>query len=193
VNLNQNKEAKVSLLNKEFLMPLIILPLICLIISGALAVVNSYTKPVIENASAQRAAQARKEIIPEAAGFELMEIDNFKNNYNLPLTITEVYSTANNVGFIFIITTPGYGGNVVLICGIDPDGKIIKTAALAQTETKGLGTPIFEKPYLDQYWGRDKNGIENIDAKSGATISSNAYKNGVRDAFAAFEIVRNHP
>jgi electron transport complex protein RnfG len=193
MNPNQPNKVKESLINKEFLMPLFVLPLICLFISGALAIVNSYTKPVIENASSERAAQARKEIIPEADGFKLLETGSLSNGNSLPVTVTEVYSTTNNTGFIFIITTPGYGGNVVFICGIDPDGKIIKTQVLAQTETKGLGTPIFEKPYIDQYWGRDKNGIENIDAKSGATITSNAYKNGIRDAFAAFEIVRNHP
>ncbi|MDR0502764.1 MAG: FMN-binding protein [Treponema sp.] len=170
---------------KDFILPVTVLSLICLVISGALAVVNNLTKPVIENAASQRAAAARQDIIPAAEGFELIEAEG------LPKRITEVYRTTNNVGYIFMITTHGYAPeDIKMICGIDPEGKVIKTATLSQNETQGLGTPIFEQPHAGQYWGRDRSGIEGVAAISGATITSNAYKNGIRDAFAAFEIVK---
>jgi len=173
-------------MKKDFVLPILILSLICLVVSGALAFVNNLTYPVIENAAAQRAAAARREIIPHADGFELLEIDG------LPKRITEVYRTTNNTGFIFMITTTGYAPEEIkLICGIDPDGRVIKTATLAQNETQGLGTPIFEQPHAGQYWGKDRNGIEGVAAITGATITSNAFKNGIRDAFAAFEIVKS--
>ena len=169
-------------IKKDFILPISVLSLICLFVSGALAVVNSYTKPVIEGAAAERAAAARKEVIPQADGFELLEVDG------LPRTITEVYRATNDTGYIFMITSPGYGGDVKLICSIDPDGKIIKTVTLAQTETKGMATPVFENPHESQYIGKNKN-LDGIVGITGATISSNAYKNGIRDAFTAFEIV----
>ncbi|MCL2273093.1 MAG: FMN-binding protein, partial [Treponema sp.] len=87
------------------------------------------------------------------------------------------------------ISIPGYGGDIKMICGIDNNGRIIKTAVLAHTETKGMTDPVFAEPHQNQYPGKDKN-LENIIPVTGATISSNAYKSGVRDAFIAFELVR---
>jgi len=176
-------------MNRDFVMPIIVLSLICLFVSGALAVVNNFTAPVIENAAAQRAASARREIIPAASDFELLEAEG------LPRTITEIYKAVNNTGYIFMIAAPGYGGNINMICGIDNDGRIIKTAVLSHTETKGMTDPVFAEPrpelpgFQGQFSGKDKN-LTGINTVTGATISSNAYKNGVRDAFLAFELVR---
>jgi electron transport complex protein RnfG len=85
-----------------------------------------------------------------------------------------------------MVTSYGYGGEIKLICGIDTDGKIIKSAVLEHSETQGLGTIVFDK--ADRYEGKDRN-LDGIDAIAGSTISSNAYKNAVSDAFAAYEII----
>jgi len=175
-------------MNKDFIMPVIVLSLICLFVSGALAVANNFTAPVIEIAAAQRAAMARKEIIPQADGFELLSADN------LPRSVTEIYKATNNTGYIFMISIPGYGGNINMICGIDNDGRIIKTAVLSHTETKGMTDAVFadHDPALlnhqGRYIGKDKN-LHDVIVVTGATISSNAYRNGVIDAFTAFEMV----
>jgi electron transport complex protein RnfG len=170
-------------MKKDYVMPILVLSLLCLIVSWTLAFGNSLTQPVIEESAARRAEAARKDIIPAADEFELLHVEG------LPKTVTEVYRATNNSGFIFVVTSSGYGGEILLICGITPDGKVIKTATLAQNETKGLGTPIFEEPHAGQYRGRHKDSIEDVAAISGATISSNALKRGIRDSFAAFEIV----
>jgi electron transport complex protein RnfG len=176
-------------MNKELIKPVIVLALICLFVSGALSVVNSRTDPVIKKAAEDRAAAARKEIIPQADGFELLEIEVLRNRGSLPVTITEIYRTTNDTGFIFMITTPGYGGDIKLICGIAPDGKIIKTSTLSQTETKGIATPVFEKQHESRYSGKDKS-LNGVTGVTGATISSNAYRRGIEDALTAFEIIR---
>lgn len=49
---------------------IVVLAVICLVISGALAVVNSFTSPVIAAAAAERETQARQAVLPEAADFE---------------------------------------------------------------------------------------------------------------------------
>ena len=170
-------------MKKDFILPILTLSLICLFVSGALAVANNFTSPVIKEAAAQRAAAARREIIPQADGFELLETEG------MPRTITEVYRATNNTGYIFMVNVSGYGGNINMICGIDNDGKVIKTSVLSHTETKGMTDAVFSNPHESQYIGKDKNLI-NITAVTGATISSTAYKNGVRDAFTAFELVR---
>jgi len=171
-------------IKKDFVTPIFTLSFLCLLVSGALAVGNRFTQPVIQEAAARRAETARRDVIPNAEGFVLLEAEG------LPKTVTEVYGTTNNAGYIFMITTSGYGGEIKLICGIDGNGKIIKTAVLAQTETQGLGTPVFEEPHAGQYRGKDKNNIKDIAAISGATISSTAFRKGIQDSLEAFEIVK---
>ena len=168
---------------KDFVMPILVLTIICLVITAALAVTNSFTQPVIEDAAAQRAQQARAEIIPDAEDFELMELEG------LPGTITEVYKTTNEVGYIFMISTTGYGGEMNLICGIDQEGKIISVKTLSHSETKGMGSKTTEEPFRSQFVGKDSS-LDGVQAISGATISSTAYINAINDAFAAWNIAK---
>ncbi|MCL2057142.1 MAG: FMN-binding protein [Oscillospiraceae bacterium] len=168
-------------MKKEALAPIFVLSLICLFVTGVLSISDMVTRPVIDEASAIRAEEARKEIMPNAGEFMPIYAEGFPN------TITEAFEAANNAGYIFIVTAKGYGGNIVIMCGIGPDGRIIKTMTLAEMETRGLSTPVFEME--GEYTGKDKS-LEGIDAVTGATITSNAYMGAVRDAFAAFEIVR---
>ena len=168
-------------MNKEFLAPIFVLSIICLFVTGILSVGDMVTRPIIVEASNRRAEEVRQEIMPNAEEFLPIRSEG------MPNTITEAFATTNNVGHIFIVTTKGYGGDVVIMCGIDTNGKIIKTMTLAEKETKGISTPVFEME--SEYTGKDKN-LEGIDAVTGATITSNAYIGAVRDAFAAFEIVR---
>ena len=168
-------------MKKDFVMPVLVLSIICLLVSGALSFVNDVTRPVIEEAAALRAETARREVMPHADEFVLLELED------LPKTITEVFGTTNNVGFVFMINTAGYGGEIRIICAIDPEGKIIKTTTLAHTETMGIATPVFEQER--EYVGKDKN-LEGIDVISGATITWRAYRNSIRDAFEVFEKIR---
>ena len=176
-------------IKKDFVIPIFVLALLCLLISGALAVGNRITHPVIEQAASQRMETARREIIPNADGFELLDMEFFHRDSSVPKTVTAIYKTTNDSGYIFMTTTIGYGGEIKLVCGVDPDGKIIKTAVLSQSETQGFGTPVFDEPHAGQYWGKDRNNIEDIAAISGATISSKAFKKGIRDSLEAFDIV----
>ena len=168
-------------MKKDFVMPVLVLSIICLLVSAALSFVNDLTLPVIEEAASQRAETARREVMPHANEFVLLELED------LPKTITEVYGTTNNVGYVFMIITTGYGGEIRLICAIDPEGKIIKTSTLAQTETIGIATPVFDQER--EYVGKDKN-LSGIDVISGATITWRAYRNSIKDAFEVFERVK---
>jgi electron transport complex protein RnfG len=170
-------------MKKDFVLPIVVLTLICLIISAGLAITNNYTEPVIAKAAADRAEAARSAVIPEADSFELIEAQG------LPATVKEVYKTTNNVGYIFMLTAPGYGGDINILCGIAPDGTILATKTLQQSETKGLGSKITEAPFAGQFPGKDAS-LDGVDAISGATISSRAYLGAIKDAFAAFDIVK---
>jgi electron transport complex protein RnfG len=170
-------------MKKDFILPIVALTLICLFISAALAITNNFTQPVITKAAADRAEQARSEVIPEADSFELVQIDG------LPATVKEVYRTTNDVGYIFMLTAAGYGGDINIICGIGADGKIIATKTLQQSETKGMGSKITEAAFAGQFPGKDAY-LSGVDAISGATISSKAYLGAIKDAFTAYESVK---
>ena len=168
----------------DFIAPIAVLSLICLVISGALAITNSFTEPIITSAAELRETAARKEMIPQADAYERIPIDG------LPATIREAVRTTNDVGYVFTVVTNGYGGEVKVICGVGHDGNIIHSRVLEHSETEGLGSMIGDYSFSDQFDGRSKDQIEDIDAITGATISTVAYVKAIRDALAAYEIVR---
>ncbi len=169
-------------MKKDFVLPILVLRVICLLITGALAVTNNFTEPVITAAAAERAAAARQEILPKAGGFELMQLDG------LPATVKEIYKTTNNAGYFFLLTASGYGGELKIICAIDSDGFIVGSKTLEQSETKGLGTKSIDK-IESSIAGADST-LSGVDGVSGATITAKAYLGAVHDAFTAFEIAK---
>ena len=181
----------------DVLKSILILSLICFFVAGALAVVNHYTDPKIRNDTLERAHQARTKIIPAAEGFVVIDIENLRNN-GLPEAIIEIYKTTNNVGYIFTVYVKGFGReNMRLLCGVDMDGRIIQSnrddLVLSHSETPSYFNRVFTDIHLNRFWRNDKNGIEEIDIVSGATITSNALKDAMRYALVAFELIRSHP
>ena len=166
----------------DFIKPVVVLVLICLVITGALAATNSVTEPIIADAAAMRAEQARHDIIPEATGFKEISTEGF------PETVVEAYKSANDVGYVFIVSVSGYGGDIVIICGVNTDGRLIRSSTLKQSETKGLGSLITESAFENQFIGID-NRFLGVDTITGATISSKAYISAVKDALTAFGMI----
>ena len=172
-----------SSIGKDFVKPILVLTIICLVISAALAFTNEKTAPIIAEAERAAAEAARQEVLPEADAFTLLELDG------LPSTVTEVYKAENGAGFVLMLTAKGYGGDMKLICGIDTDGKITACNTLSQSETKGLGTKTTLPEFREQFIGKDA-ALDDVETISGATISSKAYVNAIKDAFTAYEIAK---
>ena len=71
------------------------------------------------------------------------------------------------------------------MCAIDEKGCILSCQAIdISGETKTLGGQVARAEYAEQYIGKDAS-LTGVDAISGATITSNAYADCVRTAFAA--------
>ena len=168
-------------------MPLLVLTLICVVVSGALALMDGVTQPAILSTAAERADAAMVANIPHATGFEPVELSSYDG---LPATIREIYTTTNDVGYIFIAAVNGFSGDVVIICGIDNDGRIINTSTLSHTETKGIGTIIEQESFLGQFVGAD-NRLDGVDTVTGATISTRAYIHAITDIYEAFEVINS--
>jgi len=170
----------------DFVQPILVLTLICLVMSAVLAFVNDVTDPIIKDTEAKIAEEARAEVLPEADGFT-------KVNAALPegSFVTEVYKANNDAGYVFMITCNGYGGKntMNLICGIDGEGRIVSTKTLKHAETAGLGSKTTEDGFRSQFVGKDAS-LEGVDTIGGATFSSNYYIEGINSAFEAYEIVK---
>ena len=163
-----------------------VLGTICLVMSLMLALINSVTKPVIEATETAMADAARTEVLPEADGFTLIDVELPEDSL-----VTEVYEADNGAGYVFMITGDGYGGRDTLkiSCGIDAEGNIVDTKVLSHKETAGLGTKIMEEEFAGQFRGLPYDELEDVDRISGATISSNHFIDEIRSAFEAYEIV----
>ena len=89
----------------------------------------------------------------------------------------------------------GFGGRIELIIGMLMDGTVTGYKFIEQKETPGLGTKIAESKFADQFIGLNsyhdqfklkKDGGE-IDAVTGATISSRAVIDAVEKAVSTYK------
>lgn len=173
-------------MKKDILKSVIVLTVICLVISGALAVVNSFTAPVSAANAAERELKARQKLIPEATEFELYEDE-------LPEGIISLYTAKSDagesLGWIVTATSQGFGGAIKVMCAIGPDLKILMCETLdVSGETKTLGGQTAGSAYTDQYKGRDGS-LSGVDTISGATITSTAYETCVKKAFDTIGLI----
>ena len=171
---------------KDIIKPIIVLAVICLVVTAALAAVNNVTSPIITAAQEKAAAEARSEVLSEAKDFK--KLDNVK----LPEGVTEVYEGSDNSGYVIMMEAKGYGGTIKLICGIRPDGSIEAVKTLSHSETSGIGSKVVNNGsgYHENYKGKTKETYSSVDAVTGATISSTAYKKALSSAFEAYDIVK---
>ena len=151
------------------------LTVICAVVAVLLAVTNYITAPIIKKNEAAQVSGALSVVLPSGEGFEAVDI----SKYELPETITEVYSEKNG-GYVFKMLTSGYGSDFVLMCGIDANGAVAGATCISSNETLGA-----EKEYGKTLVGATGETIDGVATVSGATRTTDAYKNAVRDALNA--------
>lgn len=170
---------------KDIIKPIAVLAGICLVVTALLAYINLVTSPIITAAEEKAAEEARAEVLSEADGFEPLDI-------KLPEGVTEAYEANNGTGYVFMLSTKGYGGEIKLICGIKSYGSIEAVKTLSHSETSGIGSKVVDNNsgYREKYFGKNADNYTEVDALTGATISSKAYKKAIECAFEAYELVK---
>lgn len=170
---------------KENIFPALVLVCICLVVTLALAGTNSVTSPIIA-ANAQKAAdEARMEVLPDGDSFT-------QYDGKLAEGIIDCYIADNKAGMAVTAGYKGFGGLVKVMVGIGADGNVTGVKVTEHAETPGLGTKAAEPDYLKQYQGMGEfagghiNNDTNVDAVTGATITSNAVYNSVCEAIEQF-------
>lgn len=162
----------------DFVMPIVVLTVICLVVSLLLGFTEQATTPIIEAAAKAAAEAARLEVLPGADSFSPVSLDG------MPEGVTEVYTAANGAGTVVIAEGKGYGGTMQVIVGLDGDGKIVGTKTLSHGETQGLGSKTADSKFQSQFPGKDEN-LDGVSAIAGATISSNCFFGIIDKVFAA--------
>ena len=157
--------------------------------------------------------EAYKTVFPKASDFK--EVDGFSEeaaskiiaaNENpieghdsdvISSAVEAVDASGEALGYIFNITTSkGYGGDIQLTVGIQSDGTVTGVSFLSLSETAGLGMKAKEPSFYEQYVGKnptkfavskDGGDGEQIDALSGATITSRAVTGAVNAALGYYQ------
>jgi electron transport complex protein RnfG len=166
-----------------YVVPVIVLTVICLVVSGILAAVNSKAAPIIEQAAIVAAEEARAEVLPTADSFR-----QITDLTGMPDSVQELYVAENGAGTVAILTGSGYGGTMKIIVGINADGTIAGTQVLDHSETAGLGARVEKEPFRSQFVGQDSS-LADVSVISGSTVSSKCFIQMVNEAFQAAELV----
>lgn len=154
----------------------IILVAICSVITLLLAATNQFTAPIIEKNQAAEANEALLVVMPEGTGFEAVDL----STYTLPASVTEVQKEISGKGYVITLTATGYGPNMIIMCGVSADNKVTGAVCLSSNETLSK-----EKTYGENFTGKDAAGVEATDTIGGATLTTGAYKNAIKDALVA--------
>ena len=153
----------------------LVLVVICAVTAILLALTNAITAPTIKANQDKAANEALLQVMPNGQGFEKLDL----STYTLPATVTDAYKEAGG-GYVFQLKTTGYGSDFIIMCGVNADGTISGTVCLSSTETLG-----HEKTFGANFTGKDAAGVDAVDTVSGATKTTQAYKNAMKDALNA--------
>ena len=169
---------------RDFTKMISVLLIACGLAAGSLALVNAVTKKPIASHEERQRDLALREVFPDA--------DEFKNI--APDRVWEALRKGQTAGHIFQAQVQGYNGAITLMFGTDSDGAVTGLRVW-HTETPGLGAKIATAQFRDQFKNKrleqlilkkDDPAKGQIDAITGATISSRAVTNTVRSTLESF-------
>ncbi len=186
-------------MSNESIKNTISLLLITLVAGLLLGAVYEITKEPIKKEQQRAKEEAYKAVFADASSFENVDFDMDEVKDDLSekgyaATIHEVMSVSDasgkKIGYVLTITNhEGYGGDIQFAMGVKSDGTLNGISFLSISETAGLGMKAAEDDFMKQFNDKNvesfqytKNGAtadEEIDAISGATITTNAVVNGV--------------
>lgn len=136
---------------------------------------------------AQGGAQ-RALLFPDATSFEEVSAPSIEG-------LNSVYQ-ADTGGYVFDVSSQGYGGDVELMIGIGTDGSVAGIQVVSSNETDGVGSNALTDDYLGSYAGMAATGTltlddagsgeTHVDGVSGATFTSTAVVADLNIAFEAY-------
>lgn len=189
----------------------IILTVITVVAGFLLGLVHDVTLDPIAKADYEKKQAAYRNVFEQAASFE--EYADFDADAATQTAVDAGYANdlvegaqmalddaGNLLGYVVTVTsTEGSQANITLSMGITLDGVLNGYATTSISETPGLGSKVADDAFKSQFEGKDveaytvtKTGAASdseIDALSGATISSRAVTNAVNAGLAYYRSI----
>lgn len=193
---------------KEMIKNASILLVITLVAGCLLGLVNYATKDTIELRQTEQKNKAYQDVFSDASTFEATEFtisDKLLNDMaeagyggaSIDEVIVAEDASGNALGNVYTVTShEGYGGDIRFTVGIREDGTVNGISLLEINETAGLGmnaekvlVPQFAAKKVDNFAYTKTGAVsENeVDAISGATITTRAITNGVNMSLYYFQ------
>ena len=183
------------------------LSIITLVAGFGLGYVYELTKEPILLMEEKQRMDAYKTVFAEAASFsDELDISSAPSalsasgisGVDINSCVLALDASGNTVGYVINSTSHnGYGGDITVSTGIGADGVVKGIEMLSISETAGLGMKAKEPKFKDQFadkavtqFSYTKTGAKSdfeIDAISGATITTKAVTDAVNAALAYFE------
>ena len=189
----------------------LVLTLITVVSGCALGVVYEITKEPIAQASEQATQEAYREVFSDAASFQ--EYEAFDADAANQLIASEGYTddeitgvmvacddAGETLGYVInVVSHAGYGGDIAFSMGVTKDGVLNGYSITEISETAGLGMKANEEDFMSQFkeipvteltvTKQAASSDSEIEAISGATITSSAVTNGVNAGFVYFSSI----
>jgi len=169
------------------------LVVVTLVASTALGYVYELTKGPIAEAKLAKKIRAIDEVVTD---YDNNPVDDmYKIAIEGSSDSLEVYPAKKGdklvASAIRTYSPKGYGGNVWLMVGLLPNGDINNIAVLEHKETPGLGTKMNDDTFKNQFVGKNPESFTlkvqkdggDVDALTGATITSRAFSEATQRAF----------
>lgn len=180
---------------REILIPTVSLFLISAVTTLLLAVTNSVTAPKITELQAETENRMKTAVLSSADSFsDALTVQSNGKEY----TYYEGYGSDGVLtGYVITAVSKGYGGDISVMVGVNSDGTVAGIDYLSISETAGLGMNAQKDSFRGQYIGKSgqievsKNSPSGnqIQALTGATITSRAVTAAVNDALKVYEEV----
>ena len=151
----------------------------------------------LTEATAEEAQMAKTAIETiNATATELVDLSAYEG---LPSQLIQAQKTSTG-NYIIEIKAAGYGivggdeyhpasGEYIMVrVSITADGKIIDCLTVSQAETEGIGDACAKESFYGQFDGKTEADYTEIDAISGATLTTNGYKQAIGRAFECVKI-----
>ena len=161
---------------------------VCLFCSAVLGSVYAVTKEPIAQANAKAVKASIAKVLPE--GGELSEVRECRLSEDETYEYYELSTDGKPAAYAVQTKANGFGGSLVLMVGVLPDGTVYDTSVLSHSETPGLGAKCTSD---EHFYGQFRNlktdkpllvkkDGGSIDAITGSTITSRAYIEAVNKA-----------
>ena len=162
--------------------PVVVLSVIALVVSFLLALVNSFTAPIIDANQKAATLAAYVDVMPTvSSASDLEEVTDITTE-----NIAGAVKAADG-SLAVKAEEKGFDGGVLsVIVGMDANGTETGIWVDASTQTKGIGSGVADEDFLKQFDGLDCTqnvvmGENGVDGKTGATFSSKALFAAIND------------